>query len=202
MQGETRKRRPITQQEQANLFKHLPAYLAEMALFAVHTGLRAQELCGLQWDWEYTVTGLNTSVFIIPSESAKNNHERIVPLNAVARSIIETRRAANPFAVYVFEYSGHKLSRPTNKAWNRAKAKAGLEEVRWHDLRHTFGMRLRAAGVGLEDRADLLGHHRGNITTHYSKAEIAHLIDCVEKLCATEEAEKPEMTLIKRKRPC
>ena len=197
VQGDRRPPRPISQAEQAGLFQALPDYLAEMALFAVHTGLRAQELCGLQWDWEYTVTGLHASVFVIPAASAKNNRERIVPLNSIARSIIETRRANNTQSVFVFEVSGHRLSRPTNKAWNKAKAAAELKAVRWHDLRHTFGMRLRAQGVDEEDRADLLGHHRGSITTHYSKAEIAHLIDCVEKLCDTED--KPEMTLIKRK---
>ena len=49
-------------------------------------------------------------------------------------------------------------------------------DVHVHDLRHTFGRRLRAAGVSAEDRADLLGHYRGSITTHYSAAEIGHLI--------------------------
>jgi len=39
-------------------------------------------------------------------------------------------------------------------------------QCRVHDLRHTFGRRLRAAGVGLEDREDLLGHKSNRITTH------------------------------------
>jgi len=56
-------------------------------------------------------------------------------------------------------------------------------------------MRLRSAGVSFEDRQDLLGHHAGRITTHYSKADIQRLIDCVELLC---EARKPELTLIRR----
>jgi integrase len=43
--------------------------------------------------------------------------------------------------------------------------------VRVHDLKHTFGRRLRAAGVSFEDRQDLLGHKSGRITTHYSQAE-------------------------------
>jgi len=68
--------------------------------------------------------------------------------------------------------------------------------VRVHDLRHTFGERLRAAGVSLEDRQDLLGHHAGHITTHYSEAQISKLIECVETLC--DEKEKPDLTLIRR----
>jgi site-specific recombinase XerD len=62
-------------------------------------------------------------------------------------------------------------------------------------LRHTFGMRLRAAGVSFEDRQDLLGHHAGRITTHYSKVEITKLIKCVEMLC--DDNYPPELTLVK-----
>ncbi len=46
----------------------------------------------------------------------------------------------------------------------------------YHDLKHTFGRRLRAAGVSLEDRHDLLGHRSGRVTTHDSPAELGNLI--------------------------
>jgi integrase len=139
---------------------------------------------------------LNTTVFVIPESHAKNGRERIVPLNSVARSIIDSRRGNG--SEFVFDLAGEKLSRMNNKAWRKARETAGLKEVRVHDLRHTFGMRLRSAGVSLEDRQDLLGHHAGRITTHYSQVEIARLIECVELLCGEER--KPEITLIKRKR--
>ncbi|MBC8087836.1 MAG: hypothetical protein H7Z40_11270 [Phycisphaerae bacterium] len=45
-----------------------------------------------------------------------------------------------------------------NNGWQRARRRAGLRSVRIHDLRHTFGCRLRAAGVSAEDREALLGH--------------------------------------------
>lgn len=70
-----------------------------------------------------------------------------------------------------------------NKAWRKAREAVGLNAVRVHDLRHTFGKRLRAVGVSLKDRQDLLRHHAWRITTEYSKVEIANLIDCVELLC-------------------
>ncbi len=58
----------------------------------------------------------------------------------------------------------------------RARTKANLPQVRVHDLKHTFGRRLRAANVSYEDRQDLLGHKSQRITTHYSNAELANLI--------------------------
>ena len=45
-----------------------------------------------------------------------------------------------------------------------------------HDLKHTFGRRLRAARVSFETRQVLPGHRNGSITTHYSAAEIGELI--------------------------
>lgn len=51
-----------------------------------------------------------------------------------------------------------------------------------HNLKHTFGRRLRNAGVPLETRKALLHHNDGDITTHYSPAEIAELLAAVEKI--------------------
>jgi integrase len=52
-----------------------------------------------------------------------------------------------------------------------------------HDLKHTFGRRLRSAGVSFEDRQDLLEHKSKRITTHYSAAEISNLIAAANKVC-------------------
>ena len=71
----------------------------------------------------------------------------------------------------------------------------GFEHVRVHDLKHTFGRRLRAAGVGEETRKVLLGHTNGDITTHYSAAELAELITAVNKIDRS--LASPAITLLK-----
>jgi integrase len=78
-------------------------------------------------------------------------------------------------------------------------APAGFRSIRVHDLKHTFGRRLRAAGVSFEDRQDLLGHRSGRITTHYSQAELTSLIDAAEKACDTESRKSPATTWLRRK---
>lgn len=55
--------------------------------------------------------------------------------------------------------------------------------MRIHDLKHTFGRRLRAVDVSEENRRDLLGRKSHRITTHYSAAEIRNLIDVANKVC-------------------
>ena len=59
----------------------------------------------------------------------------------------------------------------------------GLANVRVHDLKHTFGRRLRAAGVPLETRKVLLGHKNGDITSHYSAPEIEELLEAANRVC-------------------
>ncbi|MDQ3731992.1 MAG: tyrosine-type recombinase/integrase, partial [Pseudomonadota bacterium] len=69
--------------------------------------------------------------------------------------------------------------------------------VRVHDLKHTFGRRLRSAGVSFEDRQDLLGHRSGRITTHYSAAELSRLIEAANGVC-NRGNEKPELVVLRR----
>ena len=99
---------PLNWEEQQRLFRELPDHLAEMALFAVNTGCRDGEVCGLRWDWEVAVPQLGTTVFIIPGASVKNGDERLVVLNRVALSVIEARRGIDP--AFVFTYNGRPIS--------------------------------------------------------------------------------------------
>ena len=59
----------------------------------------------------------------------------------------------------------------------------GFANIRVHDLKHTFGRRLRATGGPLETRKALRGHKNGDITTHYSAIEVSELLDAVESVC-------------------
>jgi len=72
-----------------------------------------------------------------------------------------------------------------------------LSQVRVHDLKYTFGRRLRAAEVCFEDRQDLLGHCSFRVTTHYSAPELAHLIE-VSNLVCERNNKKPELVVLKR----
>lgn len=91
------------------LFRKLPDYLAQMALFAVNTGCRDQEVCSLRWEWEVAVSQLDTTVFIIPSGWVKNGDERLVVPNRLARSVVDGRPGTHP--THVFTYEGHPIRR-------------------------------------------------------------------------------------------
>ncbi|WP_313619489.1 tyrosine-type recombinase/integrase [Achromobacter sp.] len=209
---------PLSWEEQAALFKELPEHLQIMALYKVNTGCREQEVCKLKWQWEIEVEGLGTSVFLIPAEfggrfddsGVKNREERLVVLNEVARSIIRKQRGQHP--EWVFPYEGRALHRMNDTAWRNARKRAaaqwkkthgtaphpGFASLRVHDLKHTYGRRLRAADVPEEDRKALLGHTDGSITSHYSTAELAKLIEYANRVSATD-TRSPALTVLKRK---
>ena len=187
---------PLSWEEQKRLFEHLPTHLKAMADFIVNTGCRDKEVCRLRWEWEVRLPELSTSVFIIPGEVVKNTDDRLVILNDKAREIIEEKRGEHE--TYVFTFQGHPISRMLNSAWKRARRRAGLA-VRVHDLKHTFGRRLRAVNVSYEDRQDLLGHRSGRITTHYSPSEVSNLIAAANKVCQCSHSNTPLFTLLRRK---
>jgi len=87
---------PITWVEQDRLFPRLPAHLQRMVLFAVNTGLRDSNVCGLQWTWEVPLPELGRSVFVVPAESFKSKRDHVVILNDAAWSIVQAQRGLHP----------------------------------------------------------------------------------------------------------
>jgi integrase len=164
-----------------------------MALFAVNTGCRDAEICNLEWAWEVPVPEVGTSVFIIPGKQVKNGQDHLVVLNRIARSVVANRRSKHPR--FVFTYLEQPIRHMLNSAWKKARVRARLEHVRVHDLKRTFGRRLRAAGVSFEDRQDLLGHRSGRITTHYSAADLVRLIEAAESVCERD-GRRPELVVL------
>lgn len=221
----TRQPHPLSWEEQSLLFAELPDHLRRMALYKVNSGSREQEVVKLRWDWEIPVPELETSVFLIPANfggrhenaGVKNGDERLIVLNRVAKSVIAGQRGLDP--IWVFPYgqpdkdgNATPVHRMNDSAWRKARKRAaamyeerfrrtappGFASIRVHDLKHTFGRRLRAAGVTEEDRKVLLGHKNGSITSHYSAAELGKLIDEANKISATD-SRGPALTILRRK---
>ena len=199
--GHRRKAYPLSWEEQDQLLRCLPRHLVDPVLFALNTGCREQEVCGLRWDWEVQLPALGTSVFVLPESETKTRTERIVVLNSIAKRIVEACRQQRGTSGYVFEYRGKRLGTLRTSAWRRAWTRAGLPEDPMvmkgvHNLRHTCGRRLRAAGVPLETRKLLLGHASGDITTHYSAAELGELLSAAERITGRGTAQLPALAII------
>ena len=126
----------------------------------------------------------------------------------IAVDAFKRRSKCNCAFTYVFTYKGYRVGKMNNTGWKRAWKEAKLPVSRdvlrgVHNLKHTFGRRLRAAGVSRETRKVLLGHTNGDITTDYSAAEISELLEASNRLCLNKNQrgahETPTLTLIRRK---
>lgn len=103
----------------------------------------------------------------------------------------------NLFPEYIKRLKLYKFRLAKSSHWQKARIRADLPQVRVHDLKHTFGRRLRAAGVSFEDRQDLLGHKSTRITTtYYSAAELSSLIEAANKV--SDGRSGPVLTLLRR----
>lgn len=127
------------------------------------TGCRLREIQTLQWDF---VTG---GYLALPD--TKTGARRI-PLTKEAQAVLAAlpRAQDNPYVIIGHVPGQHvtDLERP----WRRLRVKAGLDEVRIHDLRHTYASNALASGMGLEMVGKLLGHASIQTTQRY-----AHLAD-------------------------
>jgi integrase len=189
--------RPLSWAQQEQLLRELPAHLQRMVLFSVNCGARDENVCGLRWDWEVPVPEAGRSVFVVPAAEFKSKRPHVLILNDVAWRIVEEQRGKHAEFVFVYRRERvvnlekapvmkyHRVDTMNNTAFQAAREAAGLGLVRVHDLRHTFGQRLRDAGVPEEDRALLMGHAIDGMPQHYATATVARLVEMANKVSET-----------------
>ena len=93
---------------------------------------------------------------------------RAVPLSPAAKQVLTAlpRRPDNPW-VFPGRVRGTRL-RTLNASWLVVRREAGLEDVRLHDLRHSFASRALALGESLPMIGKLLGHTQVQTTARYA----------------------------------
>jgi integrase len=115
--------------------------------------MRKSEILNLTWD------RVNFEQGIITLLDTKNKERRDVPMNETVRATLEAMGRKGPL---VFP------SGDMRTAFRTALKKAGIEDFRFHDLRHTFASNLVMAGEDLNTVAELLGHKGLQMTKRYS----------------------------------
>ena len=123
----------------------------------------------------------------------KNEAERLVVLNRVARSVIDSQRAADAAHVFVYAPKPRKAQDGEASVELTPRPLTSMNNTAWKNAR------VRAAGVSFEDRQDLLGHKSGRITTHYSGAELANMIVAAEKVCEENSRKSSTITVLRRR---
>jgi len=167
--GETQRRRFLTPTEVKRLVEVLPQPYADMATFAVATGMRQSNVLGLQWDQ----VDLQHRKAVFPHEVMKNGLPFSCPLNETAINVI--KRWTGKHEVLVFSQRGRRVTGVPSRMWADALEKAGLVDVRWHDLRHTWASLMRQSGVSLSDLRELGGWESHQMVDRYAHLNVEHL---------------------------
>lgn len=174
---DNRKLRWLSEAEEDRLVAHLPGYLRPIVLTALHTGMRLGEVLQLKWVDVDFVQGL------VQVTLTKNHKTRYVPINDTLGEILGSiPQFVGPDGpcpnVFVNPETGSGY-RNIAHSFKQACRRAGIPEVTFHTLRHTFASRLAQAGVPLNDIRELLGHGDMTMTLRYAHLAKSNLRNAV-----------------------
>lgn len=154
-------------------------HLFPIILLALDTGLRKGELLALRWD------DLDLSRRQLHVRRRKTKSRSMIPMTKRAAAALRTIRRRGP---YIFAHPDGSLLGNVRRSFDTALKRAGLDRIRWHDLRHTFASRLVQRNANLFEVQELMGHRSLAMTRRYSHLSTQRLRDAVDLL------EKPPKT--------
>lgn len=117
----------------------------------------------------------------IHPDQAKARRAIPVPINNDAVLLLRERLGKHP--LYVFSYHGKRITQVSTKAWYAALEKAGIEDFRWHDLRHTWASLHVQAGTPLFALQEMGGWSSAEMVRRYAHLAADDLAPYAEKLC-------------------
>lgn len=166
----------ITREEADRLIFELPDHLKAIVEFSLQTGLRRSNATGIQW----TQVDLVRRIAWIHPDQAKSRKAISVPLSKTAVVII--REQIGKHQSYVFSYKGKPIIQVNTKAWRLALKRAGIDNFRWHDLRHTWASWHVQNGTPLHALQLLGGWHSTEMVQRYAHLSGEHLAGYVDKM--------------------
>lgn len=165
--------------EEERLLAASPDWLREILIFALNTGMRKGEILSLEWrDVDFA-----RSVLVVMK--SKNRERRTLPLNSRIYGLLmekQLKRVAGSDIVFSTSRGTRILARNLSRAFYVARKRAGINDFRFHDLRHTFATRLVQAGVDIYKVQRLLGHKTPAMTQRYAHHSPESLRDGVVTL--------------------
>ncbi|WP_232019201.1 tyrosine-type recombinase/integrase [Sulfuritortus calidifontis] len=154
--------RALTPEQARRLLEVLPAHQRDVVTFALLTGLRQSNVLGLQW----SQVDLERRFAWIEGWQSKNRRPIPVPLSEEAVMVLLRQVGKHPEKVFTF--NGKPIKQANTKAWQEARKRAGIEDFRWHDLRHTWATWHRQAGTPTHELQRLGGWRTASMVERYA----------------------------------
>lgn len=174
------------------LLDYLPEHHADMAMFALATGLRYGNVNDMEWSW----VDIARNRIVVPKKKFKGKRDHVLPINGTAREVLI--RQVGKHSTRVFTYKGEPIARINMRHWHNAVDKAGInaqlrgyqllkedEKFVFHGLRHTFATWLGRVGVPLDIIESLGGWSQGKnrvVSGYAHLADVNHLLPYSKKI--------------------
>jgi integrase len=196
--------RYLTEDEIERLLAECPKHLSRIVECALNTGMRRGEMLSLKWS--------QIRDGFIYLQKTKTNRARQIPINEDLAKVLSESRSENQLkSEYVFPFrkgehalKGEKTVRkrkglaPAPEAigsiktsFNSAVRRAGIEDFRFHDLRHTFASHMVMRGATIKEVQEILGHKNISMTMRYAHLSQEHKEKAVNLLNGLTASKKP-----------
>lgn len=169
----------ITREEADKLIAELPKHLAAMARFSLETGLRRANVTHLEW----SQVDLARKTAWVLGEDTKNGKSLAVPLSDASITVLEQQKASQEKepSKWVFPKAGKPVHQTATRAFREALERAGIENFRWHDLRHTWASWHVQEGTPLHVLQELGGWSSLKMVQRYAHLSGDHLRAWVDR---------------------
>ena len=114
-----------------------------------------------------------------------------MPLNSVAIGVVQ--RQIGKHETRVFTFRGEPIKQANTRTWHKALKRVGIENFRWHDLRHTWASWHAQAGTPLHILQELGGWESAEMVRRYAHLTSDHLIPFVDRLTAIQQEGRGEV---------
>ncbi len=152
LKAEPRRDRILSRDEEGRLLKEAGRHLHPMIVLALNTGMRQGEILKLRAEH----INFDKRRITIPAENSKSNKPRRIPLNS---TVVDLLRPLVRDQGFVFAKSTGETFRRICGGFKAACMRAKINNLRFHDLRHTFETRSIEGGANPANVRETMGHH-------------------------------------------
>jgi len=135
-------------------------HLKPIIKIALNTGMRKGEILNLRW------SDIDFDKYFIFIKESKSGKMRKVPMNSIVSSALNSIERKSEFVFYNPKTNGHL--RDFKTAFKAACRRAGIEDLRFHDLRHSAATFMVQGGIDLVTVKEILGHSSIEMTMRYA----------------------------------
>ncbi len=151
--------RVVSTKEEQILIRAAASHLKPIIVMALNTGMRRGEILNMKW------THIDLHEQVITVTRTKSGRVRHIPINRAVEATLRAFKGSRDG--YVFLWRG-KHVQSVSRAFKTAVRVSGIKSCRFHDLRHTFAMRLVLGGIDIVTVKELLGHADISMTMRYA----------------------------------